>query len=415
MKKGLFTLTLFAVIVGGCGLFKKISYQNVSYLYNFTTQQKTPEYLVFHTNDSISTLYFKVNTSHLMYEKSDANDYYCSRFNLKIELYENYQLNTPIDSFSREYSDTSYAFQNKELIFGMDFTLKNSDCILKVTFSDYNQHFISVSYINIYKKNKFSRQNFVLLDTENVPLFKNILPKNQAFKIRINDSFIKKLYVNCYFREFPIAGPPFSNPKEKPFALKADSNYVIDVSNGSTQPMTLKRMGIYHFRKDTSSNDGISVFHFYADFPKITTPVQMLLPLRYITSKKEYNDLVLLKDKKPGIDAFWIQVAGNSEKAKELIRKYYNLVQEANLYFSSYHEGWKTDRGIIYIVYGRPGVVYKSNNTETWIYGEANNHLSTRFYFYKVTNCFSDNDYSLNKSETYRESWYMALNLWRKQ
>ena len=121
------------------------------------------------------------------------------------------------------------------------------------------------------------------------------------------------------------------------------------------------------------------------------------------------------KNIKKEIDKFWIKNAGNPDRARVIIRKYYNRVQDANAMFTSYHEGWKTDRGMIYIVYGPPNVVYRSSHHETWIYGEVGNMLSVNFKFLKVKNPFTDNDYSLtDKSPIYKDGWYNAIDTWRR-
>ncbi len=415
MKQFLIVLTLILLIMGGCSLFQKTSYQNVSHLYNPKNILKTPEYLIFHKSDSISSLYFKINTLDLLYLKANNKETYYSDFKLKIEIKETYQSKYVIDSFSKQYCDSNFAFINKDLVYNIDISLKNNDFVIKTIFSDENKHSVSISYINVFKKNKYTSQNYLLVNKESIPLFKNIIPKSQLFRIYCGDNSVKELYVSCYYKDFPIAGPPFSKSKERPYVLKADNNYIVDVTNGYTALLSINKKGIYHFKQDSSINEGISVFHYYDDFPIITSPFQMLLPLRYVSSKKEFNDILMSQDKKIGIETFWLQIAGNTEKAKLMIKKYYNLVQEANVYFSSYQEGWKTDRGIIYIIYGSPDVVYKTDKTETWIYGDESNRLSTRFYFYNVTNRFTDNDYSLSKSETYRDSWYVAMRLWREK
>ena len=82
--------------------------------------------------------------------------------------------------------------------------------------------------------------------------------------------------------------------------------------------------------------------------------------------------------------------------------------------FSSYQEGWKTDRGLIYIIYGPPSEVYRKTGEEEWIYGERNNPLSIKFYFYNIENPFTLNDYSLNRQPTYKTSWYIAIENWRR-
>ncbi|MCE9540005.1 MAG: GWxTD domain-containing protein, partial [Bacteroidetes bacterium] len=91
-----------------------------------------------------------------------------------------------------------------------------------------------------------------------------------------------------------------------------------------------------------------------------------------------------------------------------------NRVQDANLYFTSYLEGWKTDRGMIYLIYGSPNVTYKTANSETWIYGEENNINSLSYTFSKTNNPFTNNDFTLDRSVVYKQSWYTAVDIWRQ-
>jgi hypothetical protein len=96
-----------------------------------------------------------------------------------------------------------------------------------------------------------------------------------------------------------------------------------------------------------------------------------------------------------------------------LIKEYYKRAETANEFFTSYKEGWKTDKGIIYIVYGKPHHIYSDDNSETWIYGDETNPLSLRFTFEKTANIISTNNYILIRSPTYQSSWYVAIERWR--
>jgi GWxTD domain-containing protein len=128
----------------------------------------------------------------------------------------------------------------------------------------------------------------------------------------------------------------------------------------------------------------------------------------------EYDEIQNSDDIKLAIDNFWLNNAGNPGRARSMIQKYYGRVVEANEFFTSYHEGWKTDRGLIYIVYGPPKIVYRGKNMEEWLYGEKGNNNSIRLQFVKVLNPFSENDYSLIKSPAYKEKWYNIVNTWRR-
>ena len=138
--------------------------------------------------------------------------------------------------------------------------------------------------------------------------------------------------------------------------------------------------------------------------------------LRHKSQLRSYFDVQvsryrgLLQDNSTLFDSH----GGNQEKTRSLIKKYYGRVIEANKYFSSYTEGWRTDRGMIYILFGSPGTVYKSAESESWIYGTPNSTLALNFFFIKVNNPFTDNDYTLSRSPTYESSWYRAVEIWRQ-
>jgi GWxTD domain-containing protein len=225
---------------------------------------------------------------------------------------------------------------------------------------------------------------------------------------------IEDIPVKAYFRNFPAAIPPFVLEKRKDFDYKPDSSFTVRLTKGVSGSMFVRRQGLYFFQPDTSLNQGPTLFSVYPGYPKINTPEQMLGPLRYITSAKEYNQLAESNNIKVAIDSFWVSTAGGIDRAVELIRNYYGRVEEANRLFHSFCEGWKTDRGIIYIAFGQPNVVYRSDWQEVWIYGEANNYRSVQFIFDKALNPFSDNDYVLERQSMYKDFWYNAIQRWRR-
>jgi GWxTD domain-containing protein len=121
----------------------------------------------------------------------------------------------------------------------------------------------------------------------------------------------------------------------------------------------------------------------------------------------------LNNNKKEAVENFWIKNTGNKDKEKSALLAYYNRVEKANLYFTSYVDGWRTERGIVYLIFGAPNSIFKQSESETWLYGEEGNYRSTSFTFIKVLNPFTDNDYQLNRSEIYKEEWYRFVDTWR--
>ena len=82
--------------------------------------------------------------------------------------------------------------------------------------------------------------------------------------------------------------------------------------------------------------------------------------------------------------------------------------------FSSDREGWKTDRGMIYIVFGPPNSVFRKELKETWVYGNVESNLAVTFDFFRIQSPFTDNDYWLNRSTSYGQSWNNAVEIWRR-
>jgi GWxTD domain-containing protein len=226
-----------------------------------------------------------------------------------------------------------------------------------------------------------------------------------------NNSGAKTYLVRYYNRDFPIATTPYAKNIESPFSYKADSTFTVS----ATDTLTLPKHGYYHFQLNESNKNGFTLFSFYNEFPLITRRQNLGPPLRYLTTKDEYSIISDNNDQKMklAVDKFWLRMAGNPDRGKILVSAYYGRVEDANLYFTSYLEGWKTDRGIVYVVLGPPSEVRRNQFQEIWIYGDPNSSLNHVYTFTKLKNPFSDNDYALNRSTNYRYGWAQAIESWR--
>jgi len=157
----------------------------------------------------------------------------------------------------------------------------------------------------------------------------------------------------------------------------------------------------------------LTIVNFGEDFPKIKTAEEMLEPLVYLTNDADYNKLQVEENKKLASDNFWLGIAESPGRARELIRVYYNRVYFANYYFSNSKPGWKTDRGMVYIVYGPPGNMEKTPNSETWIYYTSGASSTISFNFYYKPNPYSLDNFVLSRSENHEWHWKEAVDTWR--
>ncbi|MEL7006518.1 MAG: GWxTD domain-containing protein, partial [Bacteroidota bacterium] len=126
------------------------------------------------------------------------------------------------------------------------------------------------------------------------------------------------------------------------------------------------------------------------------------------------KSLMAAKESKAAFDDFWLDLTRSSERARDIIKNYYDRVEEANRLFTTYKPGWKTDRGMIYITFGPPGKVIKSNNEETWIYLSTRDLKKIEFKFVKASSIFSNSHYALVRDKKYADAWYKAIRLIRQ-
>lgn len=396
------------------GKGKSASNQNLSNIYKSAQDILHPKFAVFHWSNTISQLHFKINSKELLYSKQTGSENFSARINIHYRLISSYETKDIIDS-ATVYVTDAYSKFPKDITGKIDFnaTFTNS-YLLQVELTDLNRNVTARSFINVDKLDHSTRQNFLVLSQETkTPLFRDEIGRNEKFLIKYRRDGTR-FFVRYYHRAFPLPYPPYSASNMIPFEYKADSLFSILPPDNDTTGFIFSKPGFYHIQADTNSKDGFTLFRFDDDFPYVKKQKDLLEPLRYITSKQEYDAMASYKNLKTAVDSFWVFAGGGTDRARELVKKFYNRVQRSNEYFSSYIEGWKTDRGLIYIVYGPPNIVYKNSDSENWVYGEENNFNSLTFTFLKVINPFTDNDFRLDRSQVFKTSWYNSVEMWRQ-
>ncbi|HOM91208.1 MAG TPA: GWxTD domain-containing protein, partial [Bacteroidia bacterium] len=250
-------------------------------------------------------------------------------------------------------------------------------------------------------------------ETTDYPSFSNFISNGSTTKIQ-NANVQLPLWVRCFYRNYPIAEPPFSSKPPLVFKYASDSSFQLVSDADKFYNLNINRYGMYQLQYDTLLKSGAALFNFGGEFPAVTTIEPMVSALRYITTLNEFNKIQQEDDKKEAVDQFWIDVSGSKERARFLIKIFYSRMQNANRFFTSYLEGWKTDRGMIYLIFGSPKTVYRTSDTEYWDYGFFKGYGSLNFSFRKMANPFTNNDYVLVRSAAYEPVWYMAVDHWRQ-
>lgn len=371
---------------------------------------------VYHSSSDSSTVYMNVELNDLTYKQVVGGNARAD-FVVNWSIWENYEARNPIDSANLFFSDDAHFQQEMEII--IDFNIPVSfggDYLLLLRLTDLNKPEHSrFKFFNIHKTSVFSAQNFLITDSDHYPLLDPVIPENGKFYVQYQQADTQQLYIRYYHQQFPLARPPFALEKDITYTFEPDSFYTIKLNGGKSFLLELPYPGIYHFQADLFEPEGLALYRYDEGFPDVNTPAAALAPLRYLSTENEFIRLLSYTDYKVAVDSFWLERSSQQpDRARNMIQRYYSRVGEVNRIFSSYQEGWKTDRGIIYIIFGPPSEVYRKKDEEEWIYGERGNPMSIRFYFYKVDNPFSDNDYSLMRSPAYKTSWYIAIENWRR-
>ncbi|MEZ0539720.1 GWxTD domain-containing protein [Fibrella arboris] len=262
-----------------------------------------------------------------------------------------------------------------------------------------------------FKPTKLSDQ-FALFDaTGRQPQLRNFTRAQDTIMIRDVMGTRRNLYVYRYKHEFDPALPPMtSTQRPAPRTLAIDTTMMVSTN----EPIRLPGEGLYYFVADTSDQFGIGVMATDMRFPKMTRPERLVKPLLYMSTGTEIAELNNTKEAKKSLDRYWLSLmAGNEEVAKQAIRAYYNRVEEANQLFTTYKEGWKTDKGMIYIILGSPDRVQRSRDREVWVYNRRNNLSEVNFTFNRKQNQFVEDHYELVRYTEYQPIWYPIVEAWR--
>jgi GWxTD domain-containing protein len=239
-----------------------------------------------------------------------------------------------------------------------------------------------------------------------VPWFDSYVPLDKSLSIRYK-SFRGTVNLFRYTTDFPAASPPFAE-KENRVAplLKADSL----IRWQTTQPLPPLRPGLYLAQVDSTSAFGMAFRVAEASYPRYTQIEDLAPPLIFVCTPEEFAQLRKAGGNKKEFDKVILEITRDAERARNFMRSYFRRVELANHYFTSYKEGWKTDRGMIYLIFGAPSEVVRTTDSENWNY---KNH-KVRFTFVKTGTLYDPDNFILVRDKRFAETWYSIIDLWRK-
>lgn len=382
-------VTLSFLLIGTALQAQVLRDINFRHLYN-------PEEAVF-----LSWSIIKENTNYTVHYDLQLKD--SLKFNsirIQFELRESTHEKTG-KAVTGEHTDLSVS--NTHKLGSQNFSVEAGQTILfaKVTVADSKKSYALAFY------RKIPVTNSIYATVNAWPVSNVFINQNQTVTFSGFDK-ASPLQVSYYQDAFPAAAPAFSTAQARvPKVIKPDSVFLTDPKAG----ITLSQKGLYLAQQDTASALGVA-FRVEQDYPKLGKLESLAGPLVYICTKQEYEKIKQAGSDKKKFDQVILSVTGNTERARIFMRNYFKRVEAANQYFSSYKEGWKTDRGMVYIIYGIPDEVYLFEGREVWEY--KNEYIKERFQFVKSATIFDPENYVLIREKGFTNDWYNMIDLWRK-
>lgn len=386
--------------------------QTTGSIYNPYIYRLHPEYFVYHPTGQPSRLYIKIYLDELMFAPTGPNKAAMAKVRIDYKIFpftdpSNYidTATSSIDIRKRKDVNNAVTYLNIK-----DGGLKKY--YLYIITTDLLRQSRVEDYILVEKDGIGLKQNFLIEQkSSNLPYFKNYFRNDQVFSVRYNNP-VDSIYVKYSSMPTPLPYPPYSSTARDEIVFRIDS--LLSFNGKDDFQFKETKEGLYFIQVDTSSYYGVAMLNAGADYPYLKNSENLAYPLEYLTSTIEFNEIIQSQNKKLAVDKFWLSTTKEVNRARELVRIYYNRVYYANTYFTSFTEGWRTDRGMIYIMFGPPKAVTKTPEKETWIYADKINYKVLQFVFNRVQNKYSDNDFLLERSIDFRQFWTKAVNSWRK-
>ncbi len=186
----------------------------------------------------------------------------------------------------------------------------------------------------------------------------------------------------------------------------------------------LLERGNYRFEVETRDEGGGDIYKardfaiLSENYPAVVNTRELAEPLVYLMDRRDHERMMQIQDPdslKEAIDRFWLSHIGNMNRAKAVINLYYERVEQANKQFTNFKEGWKTDLGMMYILFGPPWYVDRYLNTLVWSYSYDRSDPRYNFVFERPNmrnEYYPFDNYLLQRNQGYFNVQYRQIQLW---
>jgi len=413
-------LCVVAMVAAGCKSSKKVATNaiegHMASLYNPSRLSLHPDYSIFHENNNYSVLYIRAYPAELRFNEANPEAEYRALLQLRYELIrleEDGKEGVLTDSASVVYKLLRHEERSQAFFASLTMPVRQGQrYLLRVETRDLNRGSMGLEYIYVDKSNPYGAQNFKVISMfSGYPKFMRFFLPGEQFNVRYRNRSIDTIFVNYFKFESELPRPPITATSDYTLQYTPDTSFVFPLVD--TANYNLRREGMYHIQIDPERDEGLALLNFGGSFPEVKTPDELMEPLFYLTTLAEYRDLRKESNRKLAVDNFWLKTGNNMEKSRELLRIFYNRVVYSNLYFTSNKEGWKTDQGMIFILFGPPSRIQMTGTGESWFYFAKRKSKAVEFKFQRQHDAFSLQNLVWTKSTESQVYWNEAVRSWK--
>ena len=368
--------------------------------------------------------YFKVFNDKLTFIKIDS--VYKARYEISlVVLQDDNQVDG--DIWKDEIITDSYAKTNSSRDFQIthvSFDVEPGDYQLAITFEDLESEQVTKEKLSAHLRD-FSKQSLILSDitlasrveVDSVGL-RGIQPEIANYTFAVGQPLYAyfEIYDTVLNREVKISYE-VKNIKNKKIASSTFSRKMNEFRNIAFFQINTENLSYGKFRlklKVEAGDDKSEIEKLFivrwSGLPASISDLELAIEqLRYIADKKELKTIKKASDDKKYEEflKFWKRRDPTpGTVANEAMDEHYRRVRYTNEFFTNVRDGWRTDRGMVYILLGPPNDLVRDpypidgKPYEVWYYYQLNRN----FLFYDDTGF---GDYRLANPETLYELEHM--------
>jgi GWxTD domain-containing protein len=375
--------------------------ENIKYWYGITSD--------LHVNHN---MFADPDTIHILLEVNFNNGKIFDGYHYIYELHKSYHVLDIQQKDTINVPDHIVAIKANKIFLQIKLPFATQAELALIRITDKKTGIDYVYDIPLIKGYNFSSDGLVFYNGDGeTPYLDDFAGVQQSLLLKSINEHNRPVFCFYYTHNFDEALPPMVEEDTRAGRnLTIDSVFMVSLN----EPLTLTREGLYYFQKDSSSSNGVAIRVQDTYFPLVKTIEQVLAPLIYISTRAETDKIRNSPNQRQAFEEYWINLVKIPNLASSTVRQYYERVEAANYLFTTFKEGWKTDMGLIYIVFGPPDDVYKSEEIIDWVYNKDLTMPTIRFSFYKVKNVFTDHHYTLSRKKNYDKIWFSSVETWRK-